>query len=78
MMDEYLIANTTRAQREQIVAEALGNIDASCDGCSSGVLKMYEPYIEGTLELRECTMSFQARYVKDMEREDRSGCGVVN
>lgn len=77
MMDEYLIANTTKEQREQIVAEALGNIDASCDGCSYGVLKMYEPYIEGKLELRECTMAFNARYVKDMEHENRSGCGVM-
>ena len=35
-MVKYLIKDTTREERERIVAESLGNIDASCDGCSSG------------------------------------------
>ena len=29
----YLISETTREEREQIVKDSLGNIDASCDGC---------------------------------------------
>lgn len=32
-MAGYLIAETTREEREKIVAESLGNIEASCDGC---------------------------------------------
>lgn len=42
-MEEYLIKNTTREQRERIVMESLGNIDALCDGCASGIIEMYEP-----------------------------------
>lgn len=30
-MKSYLIKDTTREEREQIVAEALGNIEANCD-----------------------------------------------
>ena len=32
-MESILIKDTTRAQREQIVAESIGNINGSCDGC---------------------------------------------
>ena len=32
-MSGYLIKDTTREEREQIVAESLGNIEATCDGC---------------------------------------------
>ena len=32
-MSGYLIKDTTREEREQIVAESLGNIEAACDGC---------------------------------------------
>ena len=33
----YLISETTREEREQIVAESLGNIEANCDGCMAGL-----------------------------------------
>lgn len=72
MREDYLIANTTRAQRERIVEESLG-IYAGCDGCASGIAEMYQPYIDGKMELSECTMSFNARYVKDMDMEVRGG-----
>ena len=32
-MAGFLIKDTTREEREQIVADSLGNIDAYCDGC---------------------------------------------
>ena len=32
----YLISETTKEEREAIVKESLGNIEASCDGCMSG------------------------------------------
>lgn len=73
-MDEYLVANTTREQREKIVADSLGYIDATCDGCASGVIEMYQPYIDGKMELKDCNMAFHARYIKDMEMEERRGC----
>ena len=62
-MAGYLIKDTTRAEREQIVAESLGNIDATCDGCMAGLAEMYQDYIEGKKELREINMEFNARYV---------------
>ena len=33
-MKSILIADTTREEREQIVADSIGNIDGLCDGCS--------------------------------------------
>ena len=33
----YLIKETTREEREKIVAESLGNIEANCDGCMPGL-----------------------------------------
>ena len=62
-MKSLLIADTTREEREQIVAESVGNIDGACDGCSPGLIKMYQDYIEGKKELREVNMEFQARYM---------------
>ena len=46
-MKSYLIKDTTREEREQIVAEALGNIEANCDGCMPGLAEMYQAYIDG-------------------------------
>jgi len=31
----YLINETTREEREKIVADSLGNIDANCDGSAN-------------------------------------------
>ena len=62
-MKSILIADTTREEREQIVAESVGNIDGACDGCSPGLIKMYQDYIEGKKKLREVNMEFQARYM---------------
>ncbi|MBQ0059840.1 MAG: purine biosynthesis protein PurH [Lachnospiraceae bacterium] len=73
---KYLIKDTTKEERAQIVAESLGYSDVSCDGCSPGIVEMYQPYIDGVMELSECNMAFNARYVKDMEREERGGCGM--
>ena len=63
-MAGYLIAETTREEREKIVAESLGNIEASCDGCMAGLAEMYQDYIDGEKELRQINMEFNSRYVK--------------
>ena len=73
-MAGYLIKDTTRAEREQIVAESLGNIEATCDGCMSGLAEMYKEYSEGKKELREINMEFNARYVKGEDMPGRSRC----
>ena len=74
-MKSILIADTTRAEREQIVAESVGSIDGLCDGCSPGLLRMYEDYIEGRKELREINAEFRARYMSGAAGPDKSGCG---
>lgn len=75
MSDSYLIADTTREEREQIVKDSLGYIDASCDGCMSGIAEMYQDYIEGKRELKDINMSFRAGYVMgDQDRGNRGGC----
>lgn len=59
-MEEYLIKNTTREQREQIVKDSLGYSELGCDDAMDGY-DMYLPYIEGIKELREITNEYQAR-----------------
>ena len=73
----YLICDTTKVEREKLVAEALGNIEATCDGCMPGLADMYQDYIDGKKELREINMEFQARYVKGDDMPGRDGCGYM-
>ena len=73
----YLICDTTKEEREKLVAEALGNIEATCDGCMPGLADMYQDYIDGKKALREINMEFQARYVKGDDMPGRDGCGYM-
>lgn len=75
MSDSYLIADTTREEREKIVRDSLGYIEASCDGCMAGLAEMYQDYIEGKKELKDINMEFRAGYVLgDEERGKRGEC----
>ncbi len=76
-MKSILIADTTREDRERIVAESIGNIDGMCDGCSPGLLRMYRDYIDGRMELCEVNMEFNARYTSGAMGPERMGCGEV-
>ena len=73
-MKSLRIADTTREERERIVAESIGNIDGACDGCAPGMIEMYKDYIEGKKELREVNMAFRAGTVSGATGPDRSGC----
>ena len=73
-MDSIRIADTTREERERIVAESIGNIDGACAGCSPGLIGMYQDYIEGRRELREINMEFRARYMSGAMGPDRAAC----
>ena len=74
-MPGYLIKDTTKEERKQIVEESLGNIAANCDGCMSGLADMYQDYIDGKKELREISMEFNARYISGEEAPTvRSSC----
>lgn len=75
-MPGYLIKDTTREEREQLVAESLGNISASCDGCSAGIAEMYQDYIDGKKELKDINMEFRAGYVFGDGKSGRMGCGM--
>ena len=75
-MNSILIKDTTKEERERIVAESVGNIDGLCDGCSPGLLRMYQDYIDGKKELREINMEFRAGYTKGAAGPDRTGCGL--
>ena len=57
-MDSILIKDTTREEREQLVAESIGNINGACDGCAAGLIDMYQDYIDGKKEIREINMEF--------------------
>lgn len=70
----YLISETTKEEREKIVADSLGNMNAVCDGCMAGLADMYQDYIDGRKELRQINMEFNARYVKGGDRFSRKGC----
>ena len=72
-MKSYLIKDTTREQREQIVAEALGHIEANCDGCMPGLAEMYQAYIDGDMELRECNAAFNKGYISGKQGPERGG-----
>ena len=69
-----LIKDTTREEREQIVAEALGNNYGGCDDCMPGLAEMYQQYIDGKKELKEINMEFNSHYVSGSDGPDRSGC----
>lgn len=71
-----LIKDTTKEERERIVAESIGNISGGCDGCSPGIIEMYQPYIDGEMELKDVNMQFRANYVSGKEQHERQGCGM--
>ena len=76
MGNSILIADTTREERERIVAESIGTISGLCDGCSPGIIEMYQEYIDGKKELREINAEFRARYMSGAEGPEHTGCGM--
>ena len=72
-----LIKDTTREEREKIVAESIGNISGSCDGCAAGLAEMYRDYIDGKREIRDINMEFRAGYVSGAQSPTKSSCGYM-
>ena len=71
----YLISETTKEEREAIVKESLGNIEASCDGCMAGLAEMYQEYIDGTKEIRDINMEFNVHYIReDLDEKSKRSC----
>ena len=65
LQEDLLIINTTREERQRIVNESLGLIDGACDGCSPGIISMYDDYIDGKKELYEVNAAFHRSYVQE-------------
>jgi hypothetical protein len=70
MHEQFLIRNTTREQREQIVKDALSCGGGSCENCSAcgaygavDPFDMYQPYVDGIKEIEEINREFRARYL---------------
>ncbi len=71
-----LISETTREERERIVAESIGNISGACDGCAAGLAEMYQDYIDGKREIRDINMEFRASYESGEEAPARQSCNM--
>ncbi len=74
-MDSILIKDTTREERERIVAESIGSIGGACDGCMAGLAEMYQDYIDGKKEIRDVNMEFKVRYESGIEAPEKENCG---
>ena len=77
-MKSILIKDTTKEEREKIVAESIGNVNGSCDGCSAGLADMYQDYIDGKKEIRDINMEFRTGYVSGIEGPEKTECGYMN
>lgn len=74
MSDSILIKDTTCEERERIVAESIGNVNGSCDGCMAGLADMYQDYIDGKREIKDINLEFRASYESGIEVPERQGC----
>ncbi len=74
-MRSLLIKDTTREEREAVVAESIGDISGSCDGCMAGLVDMYQDYIDGIREIRDINMSFRVHDESGYEEPRDRGCG---
>lgn len=77
-MDKYLIKNTTKEQREQIVKDALGYSEFGCDEAGGRYgYDFYKPYIDGEKELSELSQTFRTSYVSESREVRSGGCSYV-
>ena len=72
-----LIKDTTKEEREKIVADSIGSIEGMCDGCAPGLADMYQDYIDGKREISEINMEFRARFVSGDDGPEKSSCGYI-
>lgn len=68
-MPGFLIKDTTREEREEIIRKSLDCGGGGCENCSSCGLgggdpySMYQPYIDGEMEISEINAEYRARYI---------------
>ena len=70
-MKSILIKDTTREERERIVAKALSVCGGTCDFCSGcdnlgggRIDEIYRPYIEGEKEIAEINAGYRTNFVR--------------
>ncbi len=62
MREEYLIKNTTKQQRIELIRSWVPDDEAmDCDDME--LFDLYADYINGTKEIAECNAAFQADYI---------------
>lgn len=72
MSRSILIKDTTREEREKIVQQALwGACGSECEFCSGcdnlgggRIESIYQPYIDGEMEISEINANYSAPFVK--------------
>ena len=70
-MKSVLIRDTTREERERIVAQGLAACGGACDFCNGcdnlgggRIDEIYRPYIEGEKELSEINAQYRSNFVR--------------
>lgn len=70
-MRSILIRDTTREEREEIVRQGLAACGSSCEGCNGcdnlgggRVDAIYQPYIDGKMELSEINAAYRRGLVR--------------
>ena len=70
-MKSILIKDTTREERERIVAQSLNACGSDCNGCNNcgnlggGIADdIYRPYIDGEKEIAEINAEYRAGLVR--------------
>ena len=78
-MQSFLIKDTTREERENIIKQSL-DCGGGCENCSSCWLgggspwDIYQDYIDGKREIRDINMEFKAHFESGDDGPARSSC----
>ena len=65
-MDEYLIKNTTRQQRMELIRYWQPE-DETYDDNTLDIWEIYRDYIDGKKEISECNAAFDPQFVTEEE-----------
>ena len=60
-MDQYLIANTTKQQRIELIRSWIPEDEVMDDNCVD-MWEIYRDYIDGKKEIAECNAAFKTNY----------------
>ena len=75
-MKSYLIKDTTKMERIQLIKEWIPNEEL--EDCGIDLWEMYDPYIKGEKEISECNAAFNAGFYEESDTKAEPGCGLGN